>query len=263
MNQPATTSINRVLPIATQALRAPKTSELVANRLRNSIIRGEFNEGDSLPIEADLMALFSVSRQTLREALRILESEALIRISRGANGGPKVMAPQAETVVRHFGLMLQYQETTLADVFEARLLIEPQAARLVTERAREQAPQRLRMLIHQEEQVLADDIAFAQATIRFHEALVDLAENRTLALMLRTINGVFERHLSLVTLSASQKGDNSEDKKLGLRAQSKLARLIESGDGAAAEEFWRRNLMTINKVLLRQYQFDRIIDLIE
>lgn len=263
MNEPATTLATRVLPMTTQGLRAPKMAELAANRLRNSIIRGEFREGDSLPVETELMAFFGISRQTLREALRILESEALIRISRGANGGPKVMSPQADTVARHFGLMLQYQGTTLSDVLEARLLIEPQAARLVAERASGHAPQRLRAIIQEEEQVLTDDVAFAHATIRFHETLVDLAENRTLALMLRTINGVFERHLSLVTLSASREGDNSEDKKLGLRAQSKLARLVEAGDGQAVEDFWRRNLMTISKVLLRQYQLDRIIDLID
>lgn len=263
MDEPAALPFSRILPVDIQALRTPKMAELVANQLRNSIIRGTFKEGDSLPIEAELMALFKISRQTLREALRVLESEALIRISRGVNGGPKVMTPQSETVARHFGLMLQYQRTTLTDVFEARLLIEPQAARLVAERASELAPQRLRMIIEEEELVLADDIAFAHATIRFHETLVELAGNRTLALMLQTINGVFERHLSLVTLSASQIGDNSEDKKLGLRAQSKLTRLIAAGDGQAAEDFWRRNLTTIGKVLLRQYQLDQIIDLLE
>jgi len=64
------------------ALRVPKTAELVADSIRGQIVRGELNEGDTLPAEADLTLQFGISRPTLREALRILESEALITVSR-------------------------------------------------------------------------------------------------------------------------------------------------------------------------------------
>ncbi|EIV96383.1 transcriptional regulator, partial [Frankia sp. QA3] len=59
-------------------VRVPKTAELVAAHLRRQIVRGELHEGDALPPEAVLMEQFGVSRPTLREAFRVLESEALI-----------------------------------------------------------------------------------------------------------------------------------------------------------------------------------------
>ena len=68
-------------------VRVPKTAELVASHLRRQIVRGELKEGDALPPESALMEHFGVLRPTLREAFRVLESEALISVRRGARGG--------------------------------------------------------------------------------------------------------------------------------------------------------------------------------
>ena len=76
----------RVVDVAAP-VKVPKTAELVATQLRNQIVRGDLREGDALPPEAALMAQFGVSRPTLREAFRVLESEALISVRRGARGG--------------------------------------------------------------------------------------------------------------------------------------------------------------------------------
>src|SRR5439155_5195777 len=67
-----------------RAVRVPKTAELVAAHLRRQIVRGELKEGDALPPETALMEQFNVSRPTLREAFRVLESEALITVRRGS-----------------------------------------------------------------------------------------------------------------------------------------------------------------------------------
>ena len=60
------------------SFRVPKTGELVAQRLRARIIRGELAEGDSLPAEGALIEEFGVSRPTLREAYRVLETHGLL-----------------------------------------------------------------------------------------------------------------------------------------------------------------------------------------
>ena len=68
-------------------VRAPKTAELIASQLRGQIVRGELKAGDTLPPEITLMEQFGVSRPTLREAFRILETESLIDVRRGSRGG--------------------------------------------------------------------------------------------------------------------------------------------------------------------------------
>src|SRR5947207_2228594 len=101
--------------VTTQQVRVPKTAELVAAQLRRQIVRGELKEGDALPPEAALMEQFGVSRPTLREAFRVLESESLISIRRGSRGGARVHTPNGEVAARHAGLLLQVRGTTLGD----------------------------------------------------------------------------------------------------------------------------------------------------
>ena len=68
-------------------VRVPKVAELVADQIRRRIVRGHLEEGEALLPESELMAEFGVSRPTLREAFRILESESLITVTRGSRGG--------------------------------------------------------------------------------------------------------------------------------------------------------------------------------
>jgi len=101
---------------AGQLVRAPKTAELIASLYRRQIVRGELRPGDTLPSEQHLMTQFGVSRPTLREAFRILEAEDLISVKRGSRGGARVTQPSLAVAARYVGLLLQVQDTTIADV---------------------------------------------------------------------------------------------------------------------------------------------------
>ena len=87
-------------------MRVPKVAELVADDLRRKIIRGQLPLGDTLPNEPTLLDVYNVSRPTLREALRILESEGLVTIKRGAQGG-QVHVPDMAVAARHVALQMQ------------------------------------------------------------------------------------------------------------------------------------------------------------
>src|SRR3989344_2442946 len=110
-------------------IRVPKTSELVADQIRAQIVRGELKEGDSLPPEGTLMATLGISRPTLREAFRILEAENLISVVRGSRSGARVHQPSVELVSRYAGYLLEAEGTTIADLYAARLAIEPTVGR--------------------------------------------------------------------------------------------------------------------------------------
>src|SRR5438094_705925 len=84
-----------------------RSAVLVAGHIRGQIVRGELEEDDALPSEAALMQRFKISRPTLREAFRILESEGLIDVRRGARGGARVRVPDHDVVARYAGLVLQ------------------------------------------------------------------------------------------------------------------------------------------------------------
>src|SRR5690606_38601467 len=87
MENTGNTSGRTVATFSRVGIRAPKLSHLVAERLRAMIAAGELRPGDTLPSEAELLRQFNVSRPIMREALRVLEAESLIRLGRGALAG--------------------------------------------------------------------------------------------------------------------------------------------------------------------------------
>jgi GntR family transcriptional regulator, transcriptional repressor for pyruvate dehydrogenase complex len=220
-------------------VRVPKTAELIAGQLRSRIVRGEVGEGDALPPESELMAQFGVSRPTLREAFRILEHEALITVHRGARGGARVHAPKSDVAARHAGLVLQYRGATLADVFEARAIVEsPAAGMLASRRDRATAAKRLeRSLVEQQE-----DPASPWRGPEFHRLVVELTGNQTLLLLTTMLEYIQEA----AARSALER--QSSDLRLarrGLEAHQQLIESIRAGDGAEAEAAWRRHLVEV------------------
>ncbi|WP_459976733.1 FadR/GntR family transcriptional regulator, partial [Mycobacterium avium] len=86
-----------------------RAADVIAGHIRRRIIRGELAEGQTLPTENELLAQFGVSRPTLREAIRVLESESLVEVKRGSRGGVRVSVPRVETAAHYTGLMLEYR----------------------------------------------------------------------------------------------------------------------------------------------------------
>src|SRR5258707_7489369 len=80
-------------PVRLTPMPVPKASDVLADDLRERILLGEFPEGTALPTERDLVAQTQMSRATVREALRILEVQGLIRIKTGPAGGAFVQKP--------------------------------------------------------------------------------------------------------------------------------------------------------------------------
>src|SRR3954453_22691072 len=161
-----------------QGLRVPKTAELVANKIRRQIVTGQLHEGDALPSENVLMEEFGISRPTLREAYRILESEGLITVRRGARGGARVLEPSSDVVARNAGLVLQHRHATVADVLDARAIVEAPAAGMLASR-------RDRVAVARKLQEKLDSLDPDEPT-RFHEfndLVVELTENETLLLL--------------------------------------------------------------------------------
>src|SRR3954451_24975210 len=169
---PLAPMIGRDAMSASAPVRSPKTAELVAGTLRRMVVDGQLKDGDFLPNEAELMAHFGVSRPTLREAVRVLESERLRGGRGGGRRGARVRVPGPEIVARPAGLLLELSGATIADVMVAQAGIEPLAVRLLAETASPGALDEL-------DGMLADDIPagwqsgrLAEATGDFHRRMV-------------------------------------------------------------------------------------------
>jgi len=121
---------------------AVKQYELVAERLRDRVVHGDLRPGERLPNEAALATDFGVSRATVREALRVLAAQNLIRTSKGAGGGSYVTLPSvghiSESLRSGIGLLASVDDVTLDELLEARELLEIPAARAAAGRRDEE-----------------------------------------------------------------------------------------------------------------------------
>lgn len=235
----------------------------VADELRRLIVDGTFEEGESLGNEAELIERFGVSRPTLREALRILEAEGLISVVRGVLGGVIAHRPDHRQAARTAALVLQHRNVALADVFEARTIIEPAAVRLLAQRrGRKAAAARLRELIADQEAVLDEPAAFDDANARFHQGLVELAGNQTLGIVAEMLNEVVARAVTALEESFTDQARALAARQRGLRSQRRLADLIQSGDADAAEEHWRTHMAVVGRMLLGQ-KAKTVVDLLD
>ncbi len=242
--------------------RPREKPQQVADELRALIVSGELSEGDSLGHEPDLVERFGVSRPSLREALRILEAEGLITVVRGVRGGVIVHSPDERMTARTAALLLQARNVSLADVFEARSLLEPIAARTIaTARGRRAAVKELRVLIREEDDAIEDPARFAVANAVFHQRLVALAGNQTLNIVAEMLSEIVVRAVTAVSSGDDANGSLSIRRR-GMRSQERLLDLIETGDGAAAEEHWRSHMQVVGRVMLGQ-DASTVVDLLD
>ncbi len=230
-----------------EELRIPKTAELVADRIRKRIISGELAEGASLPPEGQLMESFGISRPTLREAFRILEAERLISVSRGSRSGARVSLPQVGGVSRYASFVLQANEVTVPDIFEARLALELFAVRRLSRRGAKASVRLLRAEVDRMEALdrAGDTRGFIAALTEFHERLVEQGGNRTLHFMIQMLHELMDEvKLRLIRRDAEGR---VADSATALKSLRKLLDLIEAGDGEAAARHWRMHLINANK----------------
>jgi DNA-binding FadR family transcriptional regulator len=120
---------------------------VVATEVRARIAEGQLREGDRLPSLADLATEFGISRPTLREALRILETELLLDLRTGDRGGATIRTPTTRVAAQLAGIVLEARQTTLADFTRAMRLLEPAIMELVATRIGTRALKRLEELV--------------------------------------------------------------------------------------------------------------------
>jgi DNA-binding FadR family transcriptional regulator len=207
----------------------------VAAELRARVVDGTLQPGVRLPNEAALAREFGVSRPTLREALRSLAAQDLIRTAKGAGGGSYVTLPSVEGVSSFLhssiALMADAKDVTLENLLEARELLEIPAARMAAERRRSDDVERLRATIPDQPLRLGPDQQYVYNQ-EFHSYVIDCCGNALLAMAAQPIFGVLQRNLARSRLGVRfHRAVNDQHRE--------IAAAIESGDAdAAADEMY-------------------------
>ncbi|WP_416963333.1 FadR/GntR family transcriptional regulator [Streptomyces sp. Agncl-13] len=207
--------------------------EQAAERLRAQIAAGEWPVGTKLPGETTLATELGVGRSTVREALRALAGAGLVRPRQGAGVFVVATEPAEDWPTR-------LRRAAVTDVYEVRMGVEVQAARLAaSRRAPEDVTAMERALEARRAAASADDIAFVDADIAFHAAVVAAAHNPVLADIFGQFTPVLREGLvELLALTELR----AHDPNTGDAAHEALVRAVAEGDAETAAEVLRAEL---------------------
>ena len=260
MSKAATRTTAPRTPVA----HRPKAAEIVAAELRRQIVTGRLKPGDKLHPENVLTAEFGISRPTLREALRLLESESLISISRGKHGGARVSSIDLSAAARQVGVFLQLEGATLQDVWLARTLIEPPAAALLATRGAPDAFAALAANIEEAREAAArhELIRYADLSAAFSLLITRHCGSKTIHLMASLIYDIIRRQHEHVTERTSTRTSVDQLRQESIESRVKALALMRKGSPAAVERFWRAHLEHMRDLVMAAYKGPVTIDVL-
>jgi DNA-binding FadR family transcriptional regulator len=216
--------------------RPMKRSEVIARDLVEYIVDARLPPGATLPREKDMVEQLGVGRTTLREALRILETRGVLTIRSGPGGGPVVRHPQPGDLMESLLLILQFQRATLAEVMDARVWLEPYAARMAATRISPQEIERLKEINAEMEALVETDEDIYDPNQRFHSVISGATGNVVIEIFSDT----------MLTTTNSPEADfhrSREFKRTAVEGHVELIEAFEAKDPDAAEETMRRHVI--------------------
>lgn len=244
------------------SISSPKLAQVIASQIRKRIVSGDLVAGEFLPFEAELVTNYRTSKPTIREALRILETEGLIEVRRGGRAGAQVLEPSITYAARGVGVLLQHRGTSVADVWEARTILECDAVEILAASHRAADVRSLRSTLARIQSLLGQPKVFSVEALEFHEEVVKLSRNKTLHVLTQALHEIVAAEMLL----AQQQGTVEEVTTGHLRAtraQTKLIQLIADGDTTRAVDLWRRHMNAVGDVLVRTVGPAYVIDIVE
>jgi DNA-binding FadR family transcriptional regulator len=216
----------------------PKASDILVEELRERILRGELAEGTALPPERELVVQTRMSRTTVREALRILEVQGLVRIRAGRAGGAFVQRPGNESVTSSLSLLIRGRQIRLAAVLETREAIEPICAQLAAEHRTDADITALKAANAPIGDPNSSLVDFLQANVDWHVAVATATHNELIAAFMTALSH------AIYTSTENEGFVDAEVRKVTARAHTSITQAIEKRDTAAAVRRMSRHVHT-------------------
>jgi GntR family transcriptional repressor for pyruvate dehydrogenase complex len=200
----------------------PKSYDVLAAKLRETILKGDIREGESLPTERELVSQTGLSRGSVREALRMLAVEGLVRPRHGRLGGNIVTLPGKESMAHFVNQFVVGRRLSLRTVQESRETIEPTLARFAAERRSLDDVKRMRALNDDLANAVSDRAQFAAVNIEWHNAVAAASRNDLLAAFL------FSMSFGVAMSTMADEYDTMEVRKAAINIHARIADAIEA-----------------------------------
>jgi DNA-binding FadR family transcriptional regulator len=224
--------------------------EDIVEQIERAILTGEMSEADRLPSERELIEQFGVSRATIREALRVLQSRGLIEVRHGDPAGALVRANPGASVATLLNALFRADRLTLADVIQFRMLVESAAAAL----AAKSPPKSIAAIrkAYSEMETAATWNEQVQADVLFHRQIAEASKNPLFVLVVDALH----QFRPVATWLAKRSLDDA--RRQTLEVHGMILDAIEARDAKKAAELSRYHLRKSYRPILPKVERERL-----
>jgi GntR family transcriptional repressor for pyruvate dehydrogenase complex len=226
-----------------KAIKKKRIYEEVVNQIHDLIREGKLKAGDQLPSERDLAETFKVSRTSVREAIRALETKGLAVTRTGM--GTFIADLPIEALVADFAKLLTAEKGALADIFELRKLVEPHIAFLAAERATAADIEGMRLILGKQEVAIGKGDSGVEADAEFHFAIGQATQNHAVE---KLISGLMD----ILSHSREESLQTPGRRQASLASHGEILSALEKHDQDRAREAMLHHIEQVERNVLSE-----------
>jgi len=216
--------------------------EITVERLSAAIKMGLYRQGEQLPAERELAELMGVSRTTLREAIRVLVEQGFLSVKRGRNGGTFVAEVPLKPSVVELKQRLSQIGTTLNDILDYRLVVEPGVAALAADRATPAQLDQLQTLVAQMPHVADQFAEHRRLDTQFHLSIAKATQCDRLVSAIASIHADLSDLLAIIPHSPTAC-------LVSAMQHDRILQAIQAGDADRARQLMTDHITRTNSLL--------------
>jgi GntR family transcriptional repressor for pyruvate dehydrogenase complex len=229
-------SANKLRPV-----RRKKLYQDIVEQIQDLIRKGRLRSGDQLPSERELSEIFQVSRNSVREAIRTLEENRVLRSRHG--GGTYVNGQDESSVVESLAKAIHDEKNKLSEIFQFRRLVEPEIAFLAAENSSAEEIEELEKQLHDQQNGLKEGNNAIDIDDSLHMLLARASKNSVLMRVAEAVNGVLRETRADFLQSETRRLKSFEDHR-------KIIEAIKRRDPSLARKTMREHLRNIEQIVL-------------
>ncbi|MEO5744547.1 MAG: FadR/GntR family transcriptional regulator [Terracoccus sp.] len=227
-------------PAPFEQVRPVRLYQRIIEQIEDALASRALRPGQRLPSERQLVAQFGASRSTVREALRVLESNGVIRSRPGDPNGPEILPFSSQTLSKQLTRLARVEGVDLGELISFRMVLDSSANLLAARLRTEDELAAIEATIEVMRQTI--DVGyeqFSEADVAFHEAIARVSRNSLIQVCNQVVRGVV---LSLISDKIARSRNSKALMRESLGHHEEVLEAIRAGDGPAAARISRRNL---------------------
>jgi GntR family transcriptional regulator, transcriptional repressor for pyruvate dehydrogenase complex len=229
-----------------KAVEKKRAYEDIVQQIIGLIDKGRLKRGDQLPSERELTETFKVSRTTVREAIRTLESMKLLQCRQG--NGNYILASSEEALIQPLAAALFSANDDIRDIFYIRKIIEPHIAQLAAENATPQEIEEMEKILSEHERCISRNESFLETDTLFHSCLARATKNRVVERLLIAVVDLL-RQSREVLLEDDERHTRA---RRSLDGHRRVFHAVQTGDANGAMKSMLRHLEDIERIIFLQ-----------